>query len=631
MKQRRILVCLSGAPSNADIIRAAARMAEAEGAEFSAVYVETPRYARMTEAEKAQVRGNMALAEALGARVDIVGGDDIPFQIAEYARLSGVDTVFTGQSQSMRRSLRPKPTLTDVLARQLPDIELHIIPDGAGRNRRRRNRGERPPFRDVLRDCGVSVGVLAAATALGYLFTGLGFTNSNIIMTYLLGVLLIAVLTARRSYSLVSSVAAVFLFNYLFVKPTFTLVAIEAGYPVTFLVMLLAAFTVSTLTIRLKENARQSAQMSYRTEIISETDRMLAQVREKSAIEEVCLRQSERLLRLPVKLHGAEPEADETEALRAVREELRPAGPGYERCSGEKDIFVPLRVGDRLYGVLEIGAGGVPLEPQETGVLRSLLGECALALENERNAREKEAAALRMQNERLRSTLLRSISHDLRTPLTSISGIASNLLAGEDRFDAETRRGLYKDIHEDSVWLIRLVENLLASTRIEEGNIRLKRTTAFADELISEAVRHIRPQEQGRSITVPNSDELLAVNADAGLAVQVLVNLLNNALTYSPAGAEIRAEAERDGDFVRFSVMNRGSHISDEEKAQLFEMFYVGSRDRSDGRRGLGLGLALCRSIVEAHGGSIEAGDIPPDGTVFRFTLPAEEVTIHDE
>lgn len=628
--QRKILVCLSGAPSNADIIRVAGRMAAAESAEFTAVYVETPRYARMSETEKAQVRGNMALAEAQGARVDIVAGDDIPFQIAEYARLSGVDTVFVGQSQTGRRSLRPKPGLTDVLARRIPDIELHIIPDGAGRNRRHRSRGERTGLRDVLRDCGVSLGVLAAATGLGYLFTGLGFTNSNIIMTYLLGVLLIAVLTARRSYSLVSSVAAVFLFNYLFVKPTFSLFAIEAGYPVTFLVMLLAAFTVSTLTIRLKENARQSAQLSYRTEIISDTDRMLAQVREKSAIEEICLRQSEKLLRLPVKLCG-EGTADEGEALRWVRENLRPAGPGFEAFSGSKEIWYPLCAGGRLYGILCIGADGNPLEPQETGALRSILGECALALENEQNAREKEAAALRMENERLRSNLLRSISHDLRTPLTSISGIASNLLAGEERFDAETRRGLYRDIHEDSAWLIRLVENLLASTRIEEGSVRLKRTTAFADELIAEAVRHVRPEEQGRTITVPASEELLAVNADAGLAVQVLVNLLNNALTYSPAGAEICAEAEKDGAFIRFSVRNRGSRISDGEKAQLFEMFYVGSRDRSDGRRGLGLGLALCRSIVEAHGGTIEAGDFPPDGTEFRFTLPAEEVMFHDE
>ena len=628
--QRKILVCLSGAPSNADIIRVAGRMAEAENAEFAAVYVETPRYARMSEKEKAQVRGNMALAEQQGAHVDIVAGDDIPFQIAEYARLSGVDTVFVGQSQTGRRSLRPKPGLTDVLARQIPDIELHIIPDGAGRNRRHRSRGEQAGLRDVLRDSGVSLGVLAAATGLGYLFTGLGFTNSNIIMTYLLGVLLIAMLTARRCYSLVSSIAAVCLFNFLFVRPTFTLLAVEAGYPVTFLVMLLAAFSVSTLTIRLKENARQSAQLSFRTEIISETDRMLAQVREKTAIEAVCIRQAEKLLHLPVRLCG-EDAADEGEALRWVRENLHPAGPGFEAFSSSKRLYYPLCAGGRVYDVLSIDADGRPLEPQETSALRSILGECALALENEQNAREKEAAALRMENERLRSNLLRSISHDLRTPLTSISGIASNLLAGEDRFDAETRRGLYRDIHEDSVWLIRLVENLLASTRIEEGSVRLKRTTAFADELIAEAVRHVRAEEQGRPITVPVSEELLAVNADAGLAVQVLVNLLNNALTYSPSGAEIRAEAEKDGAFIRFFVRNRGSRISDGEKAKLFEMFYVGSRDRSDGRRGLGLGLALCRSIVEAHGGTIEAGDYPPDGTEFRFTLPAEEVSIHDE
>ena len=628
-QNRKILVCLSGAPSSAYIIRAAARMAEAERAEFTAVYVETPRYARMSEGEKVQVRGNMALAEGLGARIEIVCGDDIPFQIAEYARLSGVDTVFVGQSQTGRRSTASKPGLTDLLARQIPDIELHIIPDGAGRNRRRLPPGEPVRARDVLRDGGMSLGVLAAATGLGYLFTGLGFTNSNIIMTYLLGVLLIAMLTSRRVYSLLSSAAAVVLFNYLFVRPTYSLAAVEAGYPVTFLVMLLAAFTVGTLTIRLKENARQSAQLTFRAEIVSETDRLLAQVREKPAIIDICIRQSEKLLRLPVKL--LEGESDGDEALRRVREKRRPAGPGFEVPSGNGNVYYPLCVGERLFGVLEIGAAGQPLGPQETEVLRSLLGECALALENEQNAREKEAAALRVQNERLRADLLRSISHDLRTPLTSISGNASNLLAGGDRFDEETRRGLYTDIHEDAEWLIRLVENLLASTRMEEDGMRLKRTTAFADELIAEAVRHVRPSEHGRTVTVPVSDELLPVNADAGLIVQVLVNLLNNAMTYSPQDAEIRAEAERDGDFIAFSVLNRGSRIPDGEKEQLFEMFYVGRRSRSDGRRGMGLGLALCRSIVEAHGGTIRASDLEPDGTVFRFTLPAEEVMIRDE
>lgn len=634
-RNKKILMCLSGAPSNSGMIRTAAQMAHAIGAELSAIYVETPRYARMDEDAKERLRENMSLAESLGAHIEIVCGDDIPFQIAEYVRLSGTDMVFMGQSQMTRYTLFPKPSLTDTLAKNIPDAEVHIIPDDSGKGRYRAPVGEKLSAGSILRDVAISLLVLAAATGMGALFNRLGFTNSNIIMTYLLGVLSIAILTSRQVYSLVSAVVAVFAFNYFFVQPTFTLNAYEAGYPVTFLVMFLTAFITGTLTIRLKENARQSAQLAYRTKIISDTDQMLAKVNGRDAIVAVCLKQTEKLLGRPVFVTDAAGELPDSgldrEAVEWVRANKRPAGRGQEMFPEATHIYYPLCVQDRLYGVFAATAeDGVP-GLSETSVLLSILGECALALENEKNAREKEATALRMQNERLRSNLLRAISHDLRTPLTSISGNASNLLTSGEQFDRETLRSLYSDIYDDSVWLINLVENLLASTRIEEGSVQLKLTTTFADELIAESVRHVHPEEHGRTVTVCPTEELLPVRADAGLAVQVLVNLLNNALKYSPADAGIWVSAEKDHGFIRFSVSNEGSSIPDEEKPKLFEMFYVGSRNLSDGRRGLGLGLALCRSIVEAHGGTIEVLDRMPQGTVFTFTLPAEEVSFHGE
>ena len=270
-----------------------------------------------------------------------------------------------------------------------------------------------------------------------------------------------------------------------------------------------------------------------------------------------------------------------------------------------------------------------PVEISEQGILLSVLGECALALENEKNAREKEEAAVQVENERLRSTLLRTVSHDLRTPLTSISGNAGNLLSRGESFDEETRRTLYADIYEDAQWLIGLVENLLASSRLEHDRARLKLGTELLEDLLAEAAAHARPTGDTHTVELRPVEELLLVKADAQLIVQVLVNLIDNALKYSPPGSTVRISAVREGEWARVSVADDGEGVLPEDKDKVFDMFYVGGGKPSDGRRSTGLGLALCRAIVEAHGGQIEVTDNRPHGAVFSFTLPLEEVPFY--
>ncbi len=253
-----------------------------------------------------------------------------------------------------------------------------------------------------------------------------------------------------------------------------------------------------------------------------------------------------------------------------------------------------------------------------------------LSIQNMHNIQEKERAALLAKNEQLRADLLRAISHDLRTPLTSISGNAANLLANDQRLDDEARRQIFSDIYDDSIWLINLVENLLSITRIEDGRMNLRLSTELVGEVIEEALRHTRRAADTHPIRVELPDELLLARMDARLIVQVLINLIDNAVKYTPPGAAIVLSALPRGQFVALSVADEGPGISDDRKPHIFEMFYTGEHPVADSRRSLGVGLALCRTIVEAHGGHIELTDNTPHGCVFTFTVPLGEVTLHE-
>lgn len=274
----------------------------------------------------------------------------------------------------------------------------------------------------------------------------------------------------------------------------------------------------------------------------------------------------------------------------------------------------------------------IPLDSFENSVLLSILGECALALENIKNAREKEEAAILAKNEQLRANLLRAISHDLRTPLTSISGNADNLLANYQKMDDDTKKRTFTDIYDDSMWLINLVENLLAITRIEGGQVHLTQSMELMDEVVAEALRHINRKSKEHTIRVSSSEDFILASIDAKLIVQVIINLLDNAIKYTPAGSVIEVHTEKNNAArqVLVSVSDDGPGIPDDQKPHIFDMFYSGANKIADSRRSLGLGLSLCKSIVTAHGGTIWVTDRDPKGTVFTFTLPAGEVELHE-
>jgi len=270
------------------------------------------------------------------------------------------------------------------------------------------------------------------------------------------------------------------------------------------------------------------------------------------------------------------------------------------------------------------------LESFEHSVFSSIAGECAMALDGLRNAAEKEQAAITMRNEQLRSNLLRSISHDIRTPLTSISGNASNLLTHHAQLDRETLLQIFSDIYDDSEWLIYLVENLLSISRIENGQMDLHLSPDDMNDVIEESLRHIDRNAARHHILFQPSRDVLIARMDTRLITQVLINLVNNAVKHTQDGSEIKIISLKTTSQIEVRVEDNGPGIPDHMKPHIFEMFYTWQNDVSDGRRGTGLGLALCRSIIEAHGGEITLTNNEPAGCRFTFSLPAEEVNIHE-
>lgn len=647
-----ILVCLSSAPSNEKIIRTAARMAGAFRCGFTALFVETKAFQWMNARDKQRLQGNMRLAQQLGASIETVYGDDVAYQIAEFSRLSGVTKIVLGRSGIPRRLLLRKPSLTERLIELTPELDIHIIPDN-GVNRlldtKHREVMHIPPI-SVL-DLLKSAGILVLVTLVGLLFYNFGFTEANIITLYILGVMLISVYTRSSICSFVASIASVLTFNFLFTVPRFTLQAYDSEYPITFLVMFLASLLTGSLASKLKSHAKRSAQVAWRTKLLFETSQNLQRAHTQEEIISVTAKQLLKIFQRDIVVYSIdekgllEPEiflvdgaaspkryttAKEREVAQWVLSNNKRAGAGTETLPDARCTYLSIRTGERVYGVVGIAASDKPLDSFESSILLSVLGECALALENQKNAEEKEAAAVLAKNEQLRANLLRSISHDLRTPLTSISGNASNLLSNGPLFDAKTKEQMYADIYDDAMWLINLVENLLSVSRLEQGRMNLHLTTELIDEVVAEALRHINRKRAEYHFHVQSSDDYLLAQIDAKLIVQVLINILDNAMKYTPPGSDIEIGWKQEGKFIYISVADNGPGISDQAKPHIFDMFYSASNQIADSRRSMGLGLALCKSIVNAHGGEIVVSDHKPHGSIFTFSVPAGEVELHE-
>ncbi len=353
--------------------------------------------------------------------------------------------------------------------------------------------------------------------------------------------------------------------------------------------MFLTAYITGTFAIRYKEQARQSAKIARRTKILFDANQMLS------------------------KAHGQD------EIIHAAAEQIM-------KLLGRNIVVFYNLNGQLSAPILFCTEDGQIYDPEK----------------------EQEAAAWVLKNNHaagattdifpdtryfyleIRANLLRTISHDLRTPLTTISGNADNLLCNAGSFDEETKKQIYSDIYDDSMWLIDLVENLLYATRIEEGRMTLRTSTELLSEILEESMQHVKRKAAAHSMIVVCEDDLLLVRADAKLIVQVITNIVDNALKYTPAGSVITLTAGKANGMAEIQIADTGKGIPDEEKQKVFDKFYCGKNKIADNRRSLGLGLYLCKAIVEAHGGTIRVTDNLPKGAVFSFTLPLEEAAYHE-
>lgn len=664
--KEHILICLSGAPSNARVIRTAARMVEAFRADFTALFVQNSS-PRPADAKNTTLRDNLKLAEDLGAVIVTLQGDDIPVQIAEYARMSGVSKIVVGRSPAGGWLLRKGKTLVERLAELAPEMETYIIPDAAPSGRASaQSRPRLAMLRTLLgtaprswRQWAATVAIMTVCSVVGLLMFSLGMPNGGIAGLYMLGVLGVSILTAGPWYGITSSVAGVALFDFLFVEPRFSLTVYDMDYVGLFSAMLLVSTATSAITARARAQAHKSTVRALHTELLLGNSRRLQKASDETAILQEAARQLGTLLGCAATIYPvhqgrlathpcfaytpdnqqqpatAEPQGetpkDELGVAQWVAKNNRPAGAGTDSLPGSRHCFIPISSRSEVLAVAELAVlpgQDAPLsDANSKNLVLALAGECALALEKERLTRANASIVVRAQQEKLRADVLRSISHDLRTPLTGICGNAAILASPHGAGSPERNAALAATIEEESRYLVGMVENLLALTRLEQQNFTLRLEPELLEDIIGEAVQIMERRAARHDLHAEIPETLLMARMDARLMVQVLVNLLDNAVKYTPEGTSIWVRALADGPWVRLEVADSGPGICAQEQAGIFDMFHAAAIKKGDGRRGMGLGLALCRSIVQAHGGQIEVHANMPQGAVFSLTLPRHDET----
>ena len=644
--RERILVCISASPTNTDVIRRASALSRAMRAELIALYVESSE--AIDESQTKAVQDHLGLAERSGAIITTVYGDDPATAIAQYARVSGITKIVLGKSPGSGSFLSPKKTLMSRLNELAPGVEIIIVPNQLTTDPRRFRisrflHRERFSAADVVK----TILILAACTGMGFLFRAIGLAITNVVLVYILGVMAVSLLTTGYLYSLLSSMLSVLVFNFFFTEPYLSLHS-SPDYFATFAVMFAVALLSSSLTSRVKAQSIQTANKAYQTEVLLSTSQLLQKAEDKKAILAVLQNQLSRLLEHSVLLYPINDNGLDESVLHEVETDSGFQGIdiGKERATAEwvaqnavhagkttrvhsesHCLYMAIRSGRKVWAVVGIRADNAPpIDAYRKNLMISILDECALALEKDNMTREKQRVEESARQEALRANLLRSISHDLRTPLTSISGNAALLMENIGKLDEANRQALYTSIYDDAIWLNGLVENLLMITRTENGTISLHLQSELITEAVEEALRHLDRNASQRHISTAIENDLLLVRMDAALIVQVLINLLNNAVKYTPEGAHIVIGARQEGDKALIWVEDDGHGVPAGDEKKVFDMFYTGIKRSPDSRRGIGLGLALCKTIIQAHGGEIWAENLLPHGAKFLFTLPIAEV-----
>jgi two-component system sensor histidine kinase KdpD len=631
-----IMVCVNMKPRGSQLVRAARTMAVGLHAKWLAVYVQTPRHLHVPQADRDRVSQTLRFAEQLGAETVVLSGEHVAEELAAYAQTRNVTKIIVGKPVRSRWKEWVYGSVVADLVRNSGEIDVYVITGEAGEGRPlvsqtwKRTSHWRAYGLGAL---GVAVSTLVAWQMFPY------FSPTNLIMAYLIGVVLIATQLGRGP-SILASILSVAAFDFFFVPPYFSFAVSDAEYLLTFAMMLAVALVISGLTVRIREQALLARQRERRTAVLYRVSRDLATQRGMGNLIRVASEHLREVFDSQVAVFVADAakhlalqrseqlffEFDPKEAGVAqwVYEHDQMAGLGTDTLPGSGALYLPLAGSKGPIGVLAVRPAkpGQPFDLEQLHLLEALAHQIALALERARLAEEAQRAHVLAETERMRNAILSSVSHDLRTPLATITGAASSLLQAEDALNPASRQELARSIYGEANRLDRLVRNLLDMMRLEAGAVQLQKDWHPFDEIVGAALSRLEGRLGGHQVNMQFPPDLPLVLVDGLLIEQAVMNLLENAVKYAPSSTAIElsiAVAERE---LVFGIADRGPGIPDGEERRIFDKFY-----RLDPARagGVGLGLTICRGIIEAHGGRIWAENRAGGGALFRFALPLEE------
>jgi two-component system, OmpR family, sensor histidine kinase KdpD len=632
-----LLCCVGPDPGGEHVIRSAARLANQLAIEWTASYVETPKLQRLPPEERERILKTLKLAQDLGAKTAILSGSDPAAAIVEYTHIHNYSKLVVGRAQSNRRWPWSRSVATR-LGTLAPDVD--VIEIGRG------ERQQKQPRQDMVSEVGEDprrtakrlryVWALLACFATTLIATPLRpyFDLANIVMLFLLTVVLIAVKFGRRPAILAAFVSVVS-FDFFFVPPRFSFSVTNVQYLLTLVVMLVVALITGQMTAGLRYQARVASSREERARALYEFARDMSSLLQTEQVVEAANKfiaatfdakvailipddQGRLELRDP---GGLALTADLRAAAQWAYDKSQPAGAGTDTLPGSEFLYLPLRAPMRTRGVLAIKAVNrrLLMVPEQRRHLDTFAALVAIALERVHYVEVAQQALIRMESERLRNSLLAALSHDLRTPLAALVGLAESLELTKPELS-----GLQHDtaqaIAEEARRMNALVNNLLDMARIESGDVRLRREWHSVEEVVGSALKAARSALTDQRVEVALPPDLPLVEFDATLIERVLYNLLENAGKYTPAGTIIRVVAQASGDQLLVTVSDNGPGVPQAQREAIFEKFTRGSRESAT--PGVGLGLAISRAIVEAHRGRIWVEDNAGAGARFCFTLP---------
>ncbi len=656
----RILVGVGSGGEAEQIVRATARLAASLKADWLAVYVETPALQKLTGLARDAILKTMRLAQDLGAETATLSGTDISQVLLGYARSRNVSKLVVGKPSRSLISRMFSPSITDLLARDATDVDIHIVVRQDQKNKEHQsNTAIRHAFGLSQEQAGriKKRGYIwaIAVSALASILSGLllqFFELSNLIMLYLLGVMVISAKFGRGP-GIFASVLSVSAFDFFLVPPRFSFSIADTQYLLTFIVMFLVSLVISNLTSGLRYQAVVANYRERRSRALYDLGKQLASALTSSHIIEISTHhlagifQSKIAVVLPDshdKLHEQaenQPNSQTPENLTElakidigiaqwVYDHQEEAGLGTNTLPSSAQLYLPLKAPMRTRGVLAIEPASLSqiFLPEQRQLLDTFAAQIGLALERVHYVEVARDALINMESERLRNSLLSAISHDLRTPLTSILGISGILKAQADTeaqtkhssgFD-ENQKTMINALYEQTFRMQQLVINLLDMARLQSGKVQLNRQWQMLEEVVGTALRMMRPTLLKHQLSVDIPADLPLLEFDAVMIERVLCNLLDNACKYTPENSIITITARKNGTDVWVSVADNGPGLPLDSELQIFDKFTRGEKESA--KPGVGLGLSICQAIIQAHGGKIWTEAQAPHGAIFLFALP---------